>query len=195
MNRLQTLIACLLGVIPPFACAQTPPVFQLNGSPVSREKLLEHYAPSVLHWHQQYKDRDKWSFLDLLMAIDFDGDRETEGNRRKAQELSREGRAYSLEPVFYADVVAATKSHLFLLYYFFHAADRGDNLITQLIALFPLGWGAHENDLEGGMLVVERETGKVVAASFLAHNEWDDRAIPKSPEGDGRLDWVVWVEG
>ncbi len=187
--RLLAYLSALLWLTLP-ASSQTCEDSPLKGKTFSQ--LLDHYAPQVLHWHDN--KTNEWAFLDFFMRIDFDGDWVTPGNRKNAQLRSLRGEAPTLQPAMYADVIAATRSHLYLLYYFYHAADRGSGF-TKILSLLPLGWGEHEHDLEGGFLVVDRCNGKVIAASYLAHNSWDDRQTGAPGEEDGRLAWVVWIEG
>lgn len=159
--------------------SQTCEFFKIGPQQYTRLELVEKFAPSVLQWAAG--DGDEWQFLDLLTHIDFDGDGTTWGNRDAGKKLGKHQ-----PPALYGDVIAVTETHAYLLYYYYHSADRG-NWVTRLI---PFGLGEHENDLEGGLVVVNRASGRVEHRTAMAHSQFDDRTIGRVNRDD-----VVWLEG
>ncbi len=137
-------------------------------------ELLSKFAPEFIQWVD-----DHWKYwkYDIFVPIDFDEEGRpmskwsTRGNRGRIEGTDFDG---NLRPVVYAGLVAATEDQWYLVYYYYHAADRGE-VFTRTFGYF---WGGfHENDMEGGYLVVDRLSKQVVHYSALAHNHFDDRRL------------------
>lgn len=162
----------------------------------SEQKLLVAHAPSFIQWMH---DADKEGPLDYFAPLNFD-----EAERPMRKWISNNNRENShnsefqdkLIPTVYGGLIAATANQLYLVYYVYHPEDRGDwftrSVGDALGWLTGLGRGKHENDLEGGYLVVDRATQKAIHASALAHNGFDDRHLGK--DSDFEAGYVVNVE-
>ena len=117
-----------------------------------------------------------------LTNFDFDGDVRGDNNW-----VNAENAAYKLKAwVYYA--VFETRTHYFIQYSAFHprdykGGDRRGAVLSEAIRLGvqlggqydPTGRAseavlAHENDMEGTMVVVDKSTGKVAIVETLAHN-------------------------
>lgn len=108
------------------------------------EALARHYAP-VLR-------QDTASSQDYITSFDFDGD--WNGNNNWENQPKFPPRAF----VYWAGL--ETSTHTFLLYAWFHPRDYSR---WQLFGRFIGKTGAHENDLEGALLVLEKNSGNHVA--------------------------------
>ena len=94
------------------------------------------YSDLAYRWapiHYQYVNLAS-PRVDLLCAVNFDGDWDTSNSRENMGK-------FDLVPVIYY-ATAETKTHYFLLFACYHADDRG--------------LSDHENDLEGCLLIIER---------------------------------------
>lgn len=119
---------------------------------------------------------------DFITNFDFDGDFRGDNNW-----INADNPEYLLKSwVYYA--VFETRTHYFIQYSAFHprdykGGDRRGALLSEAIRLGvqlggrydPTGRAdeavlAHENDMEGSMVVVDRTTKKVVIVETLAHN-------------------------
>jgi Zn-dependent protease with chaperone function len=140
---------------------------------------------------------------DYITNFDFDGDWRGDNNWANAARPE-----YSLKAWIYYSV-RYTKTHYFLHYAAFHPRDykgdsRGGRVFNKLIrtatkpaaAIDPTGRAseavlAHENDMEGCLIVVERhgddpKDGKVVFVQTLAHNNFlKYRAEAGNADGSG----------
>ena len=123
--------------------------------------LVAAHMPTFLQWVVATKE-DR--HLDFMVPIDYDEVRsdslptwDTTNNWEHANQLRREA-----AHVMYAGVVAVTANQIYLVYYFYHARDHKE--------LLP-----HENDLEGGMLVYDRQCKRIIHAHALAHGHFDER--------------------
>lgn len=168
-------------------------------APVSREarhrEVASLYAPlfyQALGEHPRY---------DYITNFDFDGDWRGDNNWKNAGD-----RRFPLEAWVYYDV-RETPSHYFLFYAVFHPRDykggkRRGRLLSRVIragverasSVDPTGRAqeavlAHENDLEGCLIVVEKQgpdprRGQVRFVETLAHNEFL-RYVPETNPLEG----------
>ncbi|MGH9722969.1 MAG: hypothetical protein ACRD8O_22385 [Bryobacteraceae bacterium] len=200
MRRLTGIAIAVMGA-GTAAYPQACPHFRVNGADFGKTQLLQKYAPTLLQWVADDGEKE-WRFLDYVTRIDFDEDPnsgcrplqprvlrdwKTTGNRKSAQDCGEQQ-----QPAIYGDVIAVTAGHAYLLYYFYHAADRG-NMATRIgsaITFGLIGAGEHENDLEGGVVVVDRLSGRAVHRVAMAHSRFDDRTLNQVRDDD-----VVWIEG
>lgn len=117
--------------------------------------LAEYYAPVI---YQESKS----TVLDHITRFDYDGDWNGSNNWRNAYR-------YELPGYVYYAVVEST-NHLFIWYAFFHPRDF---TARPLEGMAPKT--EHENDLEGCMLVVEKDKtcwGKPILLETLAHDHF-----------------------
>ena len=112
--------------------------------------------------------------VDLICAVNFDEDWDTSNSRRNMER-------FDLMPVIYY-ATAETQTHYFLLYACYHADDRD-----------PFGVTSHENDLEGCLLIIQKDgkEGSLLGMITVAHQDfWSYvfkrrlRAGKESIEGD-----------
>lgn len=111
---------------------------------------------------------------DHITRIDFDGDLVSNNNWDNAEKFPTPGHAYY--------EVFETGTHYFIFYAYFHARDYA-KLCTPLIC--------HENDLEGAMIMVEKDDsayGHAVLLQTLAHNQIHTYKDPKLAQVDARTD-------
>jgi len=136
---------CLLLVLPTAALAQV-------GQRDSLDALARRFAP-VLR-------QDTASEQDYITNFDFDGDWRGSNNWENQPEFPL--RAY----VYWSGI--ETETHAFLLYAWFHPRDYGR---WQSYGSLFGSTGAHENDLEGALLVVEKDEGedRLVVAETVFH--------------------------
>lgn len=181
MRRLFPLLLLLLASTSFEPLAQTP----------REREVAARFAPVV---RQSLGDRPR---SDLITNFDFDGDWRGDNNWASADARKSPARAY----VYYS--VAETRTHLLIHYAFFHPQDykgggRGGAILSELIKegarrggkYDPTGLSsevvlAHENDMEGCLVVARKGRGddpagaSVVLVETLAH----DRFITYAPEG------------
>jgi hypothetical protein len=121
----------------------------------SHEQLAAHWAPV---W---YQDSDSSNYEgDYIVAYDFDGDTRSDNNW---DNLDKAG--VDLRAVIYWSLVE-TQTHWFILYADFHPQDWDENCQ-------PIPFGpdkCHENDMEGAMVVVEKD-GSPHGKFFLLYTE------------------------
>lgn len=121
---------------------------------------------------------------DYITNFDFDGDWRGDNNWRNTDIK----RFRMLGYVYYA--VSETRSHYFIHYAVFHARDykggtRKGVMLSELLRLGAETAGgkdptgmldeatvAHENDMEGALVVVDRETQRVAYVESLHHNKF-----------------------
>lgn len=147
--------------------------------------------------------------FDYITNFDFDGDWKGDNNWNNAEDRRYPLRAY----VYYA--VFETRTHFFVHYAAFHPRDykggerRGALLSEAVRAGVSLGGQydptgrsneavlAHENDLEGALIVAEKDgedytRARLVLVETLAHNNYLKYAPPGSPLSGGDS---IMVEG
>ena len=119
------------------------------------QKIAERYAPIVFQANKSVK-------LDQITGFDFDGDWNGANNWDNAYLYPTPGKAY------YA--VIEGDRHYFLFYAFFHARDYTS---TPMESFAPKV--EHENDMEGMMLIVDKEyndSNAIVYMETLAHDRF-----------------------
>lgn len=149
---------------------------------------------------------------DYITNFDFDGDWRGDNNWENCSDVKYPLKAY----VYYS--LLETRAHFFIHYALFHAQDyKGGRLLSELLELAKERFGkiietydptglskqvslSHENDMEGCLIVVEKnggapENGRVVAAEALAHDRFskycldaDFAARAGCPQIEARLD-------
>ncbi|SDG46731.1 hypothetical protein SAMN05216553_108205 [Lentzea fradiae] len=160
---MKTIRASLLAVAL-FTASLTAPAH----AAVSDHDLAFHWAP-VHHQDTDSSDHD----ADYLSTVDFDGDWKTRDNwENQPQTAKLTGAAY------YS--VAETATHWFIIYAFYHPRDWDDQPD-------PFGTRTHENDLEGVLLAVRRDTGfgTLEAAVTVAHSDFYSYVPAGSPYRTG----------
>jgi hypothetical protein len=106
----------------------------------------EFYSDLAYRWapvHYQYVNPTNVR-RDMLCSVDYDGDWDTSNNRIHLSE------DYNLIPVVYY-ATAETSTHYYVMYCFYHADDA-----------------THENDLEGCLLIIEKED-RLLGMISIAH--------------------------
>jgi len=149
--------------------------------------LAEYYAPVI---YQETKS----AVLDYITRFDYDGDWNGSNNWRNAYR-------YELQANVYYGVVEST-SHIFISYAFYHPRDY---TARPLEGMAPKT--EHENDMEGCMLVVEKDKttwGRPILLETLAHDhfyKYDNpkyRRVKKGKSGvplDGSIVFLKEVDG
>jgi len=135
--------------------------------------LAEYYAPVV---YQESKS----AVLDYITRFDYDGDWNGANNWRNAYR-------YELRAYVYYGVVEST-NHVFITYAFYHPRDF---TARPLEGMAPKT--EHENDMEGCMLVVEKDKtrwGRPILLEALAHDhfyKYDNPNYRRVKKGNGSL--------
>ncbi|WP_086665090.1 hypothetical protein [Lentzea kentuckyensis] len=135
---------------------------------VSDHDLAFHWAP--VH----YQDTDSSDYdADYLSTVDFDGDWNGLNNWENQTQLAK------LTGAAYYSVVE-TSTHWFIVHSFFHPRDWDDEPD-------PSGKRTHENDLEGALLTVRRDSGfgTLEAAVTVAHSDFYSYVPAGSPYRNG----------
>lgn len=142
-------------------------LLQVLLAPALRAATLEEVAAAFAPVLRQDTANDQ----DYISAFDFDGDWDG-GNNWENQD------DYPLRAVVYW-AATVTRSHVYLNYSWFHPRDyskyqRIGNLIGKS--------GAHENDLEGCWLVLERRDGKLVPVVMetIFHREYKKYVLDRA---------------
>ena len=176
-------------------------IFGFADGPVYEEVAVREHAPEFLHWIGDSKDA---RHLDAFSHIGFDepepgdprnwvGDDNWEHADRFRERIAG---------TIYGGVVAITRNQMYIVYYYFHPRDYVDRWWERATHVLGAPFGRamyHENDLEGGMLVVDRRQGSVIHIVALHHNDFDQRHLCESGSEDcwnreELEDSVVWVE-
>lgn len=89
---------------------------------------------------------------DIICKVNVTGDWDTSKNRAFVNSINKNPKRISeiIPVVYYA--IAKTKTHYFLLYSMYHADDD-----------------KHENDLEGCLVIIEKETNQLMGMITIAH--------------------------
>jgi hypothetical protein len=131
------------------------------------------YSNLAYRWapiHYQYANKTNVR-RDMLCSVNFDGDWDTSNNRKHLYDYSS-----SLIPVVYY-ATAETGTHYYIMYCFYHADDM-----------------THENDLEGCLLVIEKEE-RLQAMVTIAHFDFFSYAVRNGLNGGVEtLDGELYVE-
>lgn len=209
MNRtrlIPALVATLLasaasaqfGVTPSTSNDRSPEptsIRRVDGSALAR-RYLERYAP-VLRQDTADHDGDHGT-QDWITAVDFDGDWHLDNSWESQGEKAGKRRAHPHRAVVYT-AASLTSTHAFLVYAWFHPRDWGRGLAENhglrtflgKISFGKIPHSAHENDLEGALLVVDRQREEVVVVETVFHRifqkYWRDPEVhPRgSVEGEG----------
>ncbi len=143
-----------------------------NGEVKFPERKDENYYSDLAYrWapiHYQYVNSN-YIRRDMLCSVNYDSDWNTANNRAHIYE-------YELIPVVYY-ATAETRTHYYILYSFYHADDF-----------------THENDLEGCLLIVEKEDNLLGMIS-IAHYDFFSFAFDnRLQQGKQTLDGNLFVE-
>jgi len=138
-----------------------------SGSLLAAEKsehraLAEYYAPVV---YQESRS----AILDYITRFDYDGDWNGSNNWRNAYR-------YELRANVYYGVVEST-NHVFITYAFYHPRDYSARPLEGIAPKTE-----HENDMEGCMLVIEKDKtawGRPILLETLAHDHFYRYDNPK----------------
>ncbi len=117
------------------------------------------FAPVVYH------DVGVSPKADGVTRFDFDGDFKANNNWENLDKFPLILSAYF--------EVFSTKTHYFISYSFFHPRDYSRFCVPVI---------CHENDMEGALVTIERETKKVIAIEGLAHNLIKTKRIDQDRE-------------
>jgi hypothetical protein len=166
---------------------------QLRAQNVPDRDIAARFAPV---FHQALGDDLRG---DYITNFDFDGDWRGDNNWQNA-----ENKAFKLNGYIYYSVTE-TATHYFIHYAVFHARDyKGGEKkgvwLSKIIrqgarvsskdptGLLAEATMAHENDMEGALVVVEKAGDKVVFVETVHHNEFS-RYVPENSErpGDGQF--------
>ena len=169
--------------------------FNQSGQTSINREIAAAFAPI---FYQAVGDKSRG---DYITSFDFDGDWRGDNNWEHAEDKRFPLKAY----VYYS--VAETGSHFFIHYAVFHPRDykggeRKGAILSELIRegakrggkYDPTGLAeetalAHENDLEGCLVVVEKngkdpEKGRTVYVETLHHNTFSRYGVGDSSNGD-----------
>ena len=136
-------------------CLASGSGFLLAAEKPEHRALAEYYAPVV---YQESKS----AILDYITRFDYDGDWNGSNNWRNAYR-------YELRAYVYYGVVEST-NHVFITYAFYHPRDFTARPMEGMAPKTE-----HENDMEGCMLVMEKDKtpwGKPILLETLAHDHF-----------------------
>ena len=136
-------------------CMASGSGFLLAAEKPEHRALAEYYAPVV---YQESKS----AILDYITRFDYDGDWNGSNNWRNAYR-------YELRANVYYGVVEST-NHVFITYAFYHPRDFTARPMEGMAPKTE-----HENDMEGCMLVIEKDKtqwGKAILLETLAHDHF-----------------------
>ena len=108
----------------------------------------DHYSKVAFNWAPilyQHINPEK-PLRDILCAVNYDGDWNTSNNRKHLY-----ANTYNLIPVVYYSI-AETLTNYYILYCFYHADDL-----------------THENDLEGCLVLVDKQKSLLLGMITIAH--------------------------
>ena len=155
-----SIVGCTAPLSSTFAPADIVGKSMANARALSASSLALAWAP--IH----YQDADATGShglagkADFITAINFDGDWVAKNNWNNAAK-------YPLAAHGYYSVVE-TITHWFLIYAYYHPRDWTDNL-------FEYGLGEHENDVEGCLLIVQKDgtsVGKLQGMITVFHSDF-----------------------
>lgn len=133
-------------------------------------------ADLAMRWAPiHYQDTDSSDYdADYLSKVDFDGEWDTRNN----WEHQDDSLARLTGAVYYS--VVETSTHWFIVYAFYHPRDWTE--------FDPFGIDTHENDMEGVLLVVRRDSGYGVLEAMVtvAHTDFYSYTPSGSPYTNGR---------
>lgn len=169
-----------------------PPEITMPPPRRSLEELAARFAPVVRQDTADHKGDG--GTQDWITAADFDGDWNMTNNWDNQGETVDGRRRYPHRAVVYYSAVS-TATHAFLTYAWFHPRDWGKGWkenhrfrsILSKIPVVDIPHSAHENDLEGALLVVDLAAEKVVAMQTIFHHKFKryvDGEAAKLPEAE-----------
>jgi len=174
------LIALLL---PTTASAMSPVIIDSGSLALEEDTHDKWYDLAWAYAPIHYQDVDADGAIgDYLTAFDYDGNTIADDNWNNLNDFPRNAVVYWS--------VAETCTHWYVTYSFFHPRDWYDNYFD----------GEHENDLEGILLIVERdgsELGNLRGGISVAHTDfyswttWDSPLTSGEESVDGTL-WTSW---
>jgi hypothetical protein len=133
-----------------FICCALPSNNLLAQNHVLYESLVVHHAPVI------FQKAGRNPKADAITRFDFDGDLIGNNNWKNLDTHPT--------PAFVYYDVRETETHYFVMYTFFHPRDY---------SFLCIPWICHENDMEGAMLIVEKNAnpmGKLIAIQTMAHD-------------------------
>lgn len=143
---------------------------------IQHEKLLKKYAPV---WVQGI---GRSPLHDVITRFDFDGN--TDGRDNAVNSSSS-----PLTANVYGEVVAETADSYYLFYGIYHTRDYDKPLREWFF-----NGAAHDNDFEGAMLNVARDTGEIRAIETWFHNIFMQCAHSPTSRGEQSIDARINVE-
>ena len=130
-----------------------------------KSKIAYQWAP-IIFQHVNLKN----PLRDMLCAINYDGDWNTSNNRINL-------RRFDLIPVVYYSL-AETLTHYYILYCFYHADDL-----------------THENDLEGCLVIVDKDKSLLLGIITIAHFDFYSYVFEnRLSEGRENIDGSLYAE-
>lgn len=136
------------------------------------EQILDRYAPLV---HQEI---GRIPLYDSVTSWDFDGTLKGSDNVKNSETMD-------LPAGIYGAITAETQDAYYIYYGVYHIRDY-DARIRE----FLFNSAAHDNDLEGAMLLVEKKTGKVIAMETWFHSiflQFTNEEIKGTQSIDGNI--------
>jgi len=129
---------------------------------VANKQIAKYFSPTIRHMVENVPDNGLNGRADLITSVFFDGNFNTGDNWDNLANYSN-GPVQELDPldpyVYYS--VVWLEDHWVITYAFYHPRDYADNCC----------WENHENDLEGAIFVVNRNTQEVTNGATIWHEE------------------------
>jgi len=156
----------------------TPVLALVPDSPESflRNKIVKEFAPVWVH-HVDYEPR-----YDAMTSFDFDGNLSGFDNVKNAEK-------YPLPAHVYGSVIAETKEAYYIFYGVYHVKDY-DRKYREFF--FPSA--SHDNDFEGAMVVVSKDTRKILAIETWFHSLFLQCGHSALTNGNQSIDAKIHVE-
>jgi hypothetical protein len=190
---ITVVVSCIPLQVPAHVRQNRVSTAQVTQSAVRDKEIATRFAPIL---YQALGDKPR---SDYITNFDFDGDWKGDNNWNNTDDKERLLKAY----VYYS--VSETASHFFIHYAVFHPRDykggeRRGTLLSELLregakhggkydptGLVDEATLAHENDMEGAVVVVKKSGGDLNEASVtfvetLAHNSFSRYATGESSE-------------
>jgi hypothetical protein len=157
------------------------------------QQYLERFAPVV---RQDTANDGDDGAKDWITAVDFDGDWILDNSWESQGERDGDRFRHAPRAVVYTGAIF-TETHAFLTYAWFHPRDWGKGWkenhglrnVLGKVSFGKIPHSAHENDLEGALLVVDLERQEVVVVETIFHRlfqkYWLDPAVRATGEGKG----------
>lgn len=157
------------------------------------QAYLERFAPVI---RQDTADDGDDGAKDWITALDFDGDWILDNSWESQGERDGDRLRHAPLATVYTGAVF-TETHAFLTYAWFHPRDwsagvTGNHWLRNVVEKVSFGkipHSAHENDLEGALLVVDLERQEVVVVETIYHSlfqkYWRDPHVQPTGDGEG----------